>query len=200
MDVKTISLDEILNSISSVDLPDPTQYQYYSNLQNRKIIVNGEITDAIVEYATLPLMQMDNDGTGEPIELILNTLGGDLFSGLTLVDAIERVKTPLTVRILGIAASMGFYIAIAGHNNPNVKTICSPFSVGLLHGGSLELEGTQYAIKDQINFLQNYEEKLKKFVVSHTKITPRFYKKIERNEYWLDAEEMLKYGVVDEII
>ena len=200
MDKKKITIDEILDSVDSVNLPDPMQYQYYANLQNRKIIVNGEITDAIIEYATLPLIQMDNDGTGKPIELLLNTLGGDLFSGLTLVDAIERVQTPLTVRILGMAASMGFYIAIAGHNNPNVKTVCSSFSVGLLHGGSLELEGTQYAIKDQINFLQSYEEKLKKYVVSHTNITPRFYKKFERNEYWMDSEELLKYGIVDEII
>lgn len=114
-------------------LPDVVDYQYYVNLQQRKIIVNEAICDTILESAVLPLIEMDNDGSGEPITIILDSPGGDVYRGFNLVDVIEKIKTPLTIHIMSMAASMGLHIAMAGHNNPNVKTVCHPFSVGLLH-------------------------------------------------------------------
>lgn len=56
-------------------LPDPVMYQYYKNLKNRKIIINDQIGADIVEMVMIPLLDMDNDGTGKPIEIILNTVG-----------------------------------------------------------------------------------------------------------------------------
>ena len=57
-------------------LPDPIRYQYYKNLKDRKIIINDSIDSNIVETVMIPLLEMDNDGTGKPIEIILNTVGG----------------------------------------------------------------------------------------------------------------------------
>ena len=59
-------------------LPDPVTYQYYKNLKDRKIIINDQIDSSIVEMVMIPLLEMDNDGTGRPIEIILNTVGGSL--------------------------------------------------------------------------------------------------------------------------
>ena len=101
---------------------------------------------------------------------------------------------------MAMAASMGTLIAMAGKNNPNVKTVCHPFSVGLIHSGSQYMEGTAHAVKDTFNFSQHYEEKIKNYILTHTKIDENLYDKIERKEYWMDADEMLRLGVVDEII
>lgn len=196
--MQIFDISELLSN--DTGLPDPAMYQYYKNLEKRKIVINEEIADDLLELAILPYMEMDSDGSGEPIEIILSTCGGDIYSGFSLVDQIERAKTPTTIHVMSMAASMGTLIAMAGKNNPNVKTVCHPFSVGLIHSGSQYMEGTSHAVKDTFDFSQHYEEKIKEYILSHSKITADYYEKIERKELWLDADEMLKLGIVDEII
>ena len=181
-------------------LPDPVMYQYYKNLKNRKIIIHDQIGADIVEMVMIPLLEMDNDGTGKPIEIIISTVGGEIYSGFNLVDQIEKAKSPVTIHIMSMAASMGFLIAMAGKNNPNVRTVCHPFSVGLLHSGSQYMEGSAHAVKDTFDFSQHYEEKIKSYILTHTKIDENLYEKIERQEYWSDADEMKRLGIVDQII
>ena len=195
-----IGLDELLATLQPKGLPDPIIYQYYKNLLNRKIIINEQIGDGLLETAILPFIEMNEDSTGNPIEIIITTPGGEIYSGFNFVDQIENSKVPVTIHIMSMAASMGFLIAMAGKNNPNVKTVCHPFSVGLLHSGSQYMEGSVHAVKDTFNFSQHYEEKIKKYILSHSKIDEDLYEKVERKEYWMDADEMLRLGIVDEII
>ena len=159
--LELITLDDIIATLQPKGLPDFVAYQYWKNLLNRKIIINEEITKDIIESAVIPYIDMDNDGTGEPIEIYLDTIGGEIYPGFNLVDMIEKAKTPTTIHILSRATSMGLLIAMAGHNNPNVKTVCHKFSIGLLHSGSQFLDGTAHAVKDTFNFTQAYENKIK---------------------------------------
>lgn len=195
-----LTLDDIREALQPTGLPDIVYYQYYKQLQDRKIIINEQIGQSIIETAVIPLSDMDNDGSGKPIEIYLSTYGGEIYSGFSLIDAIERSVTPITIHIMAIAASMGLLIAMAGHNNENVKTVCHPFSVGLLHSGSQYMEGSAHAVKDTFDFSQHYEDKIKDYILSHTKIDETLYDKIERKEYWMDADEMRRLGIVDEII
>ena len=195
-----LTLEELLAELQPKGLPDPILYQYFRNLLNRKIVINEQIGDALLETAILPFIEMDNDGTNEPIEIIISTVGGEIYSGFNFVDQIEKAKSPVTIHIMAMAASMGFLIAMAGKNNPNVKTVCHPFSVGLLHSGSQYMEGSAHAVKDTFDFSQHYEEKIKDYILSHTNIDENLYDKIERKEYWMDADEMKRLGIVDEII
>ena len=200
MSIIELTLEDLLAALQPTGLPDIVLYQYYKNLLNRKIIINEQIGDALMETAILPFIEMDNDGTGKPIEIIISTVGGEIYSGFNLVDQIEKAKSPVTIHIMSMAASMGFLIAMAGKNNPNVKTVCHPFSVGLLHSGSQYMEGSAHAVKDTFDFSQHYEEKIKNYILTHTKIDENLYEKIERKEYWMDADEMKRLGIVDEII
>lgn len=200
MSIIELTLEDLLAALQPTGLPDIVLYQYYKNLLNRKIIINEQIGDALMETAILPFIEMYNDGTGKPIEIIISTVGGEIYSGFNLVDQIEKAKSPVTIHIMSMAASMGFLIAMAGKNNPNVKTVCHPFSVGLLHSGSQYMEGSAHAVKDTFDFSQHYEEKIKNYILTHTKIDENLYEKIERKEYWMDADEMVRLGIVDEII
>ena len=62
------------------------------------------------------------------------------------------------------------------------------------------MEGSAHAVKDTFDFSQHYEEKIKNYILTHTKIDENLYEKIERKEYWMDADEMKRLGIVDEII
>lgn len=176
----------------------PIDYQYYKNLINNTIILNRDIDNELLEYAILPLIEMDNNPEVKEINIILNSLGGDVYSGFSLVSVLESLKTKTTIRIMGIAASMGGLIAMA--KNTNLKVICDRWSVGLIHSGSQYMEGSTHAVRDTFKFSERYEEKIKEYILSHTKITEEMYKEIERQEFWMDADDMLKYGIVDEII
>lgn len=181
-------------------LPDPCIYQYYKNLLDRRIIINDQIDATLLETVILPLLEMDNDGTGKPIEIILCTVGGSLFDGLTLCNIIDNLKCPTTITVATYAYSMGSIILMAGYNNPNVKKRCYEFSTALLHAGSSYLEGNSSSVKDQFNFYQKFEDKVKEYTLSHSKITKEEYDKMERYEWYMDSQTMLEKGLIDEII
>lgn len=192
-----ISLDELLANPTELS---PITYQYYKGLQNRTVIINEQITSDIVETAILPLIEMDNDGTGKPITIRLSTVGGSLFDGITLCDIIDHLKTKTTIIVQTYAYSMGGIILMAGYNNPNVKKVCYKHSTALLHAGSTYLEGNSTSVKDQFHFHERFEKKLKEFTLTHSKITEEEYDAMERYEYYMDSDTMLEKGLVDEIL
>ncbi len=196
-EILEIPLDELM---ADTTLPSPEMYQYYKNLKSRKIIINKQIGKEIVETVMIPLLEMDNDGTGEPIEIILNTVGGSLFDGATLCNIIDNLKTPTTITVMTYAYSMGSIILMSGFNNPNVKKRCYKFSTALLHAGTDYLEGNSSSVKDQFNFYRKFEDLIKDYTLSHSNITPEEYDKMERYEWYMTSDIMLEKGLVDEII
>lgn len=192
-----ISLDELLGNANELS---PATYQYYKGIKNRKIIINDQITPDIVESVMLPLLEMDNDGSEKPIEIILCSVGGSIFDGMPLCDIIDNLKTPTTIKVLTYAYSMGGLILMAGYNNKNVKKVCYKHSTALLHAGSTYLEGNSSSVKDTFNFHQKYEEKIREFTLTHSKISNAEYDKMERYEWYMTSETMLEKGLVDEIL
>ena len=192
-----INLDDLLNNIGGID---PTMYQYYKGLKNRTIIINDQITSNVVEEVMLPLIEMDNDKTGNPITIYLSTIGGSIFDGMPLCDIIDKLKTKTTIIVPTYAYSMGGIILMAGFSNDNVKKVCYKHSTALLHAGSTYLEGNSSAVKDTFNFHQKYEDMIKQYTLSHSRITEEEYLKMERYEYYMTSETMLEKGLVDEIL
>ncbi|MDD4805001.1 MAG: ATP-dependent Clp protease proteolytic subunit [Candidatus Pacebacteria bacterium] len=190
-------LEELL--MSPTDL-SPLMYQYYKGLEKRRIIINDEINMNIIETGIIPLMDFDNDGSNEPIEILIATNGGSVYYGFEFCRIIESLKCKTTIRLMSMAASMGALIAMAGYNNPNVTVICSSYTVGLIHSGSDCMVGACHAIKDQFKFSQRYEDRIKNYIISHSNIDEKLYAEIERQEFWMDSDDMLKYGIVDMII
>ena len=182
------------------DAMDPSTYQYFKGLQDRRIVFNDEVDDRIVESVMLPLLEMDNDGSGKPITIVLNTCGGSLFDGMPLCDIIDNLKTPTTILVTGHAYSMGGYFLMAGYSNPNVTKKCFKHSTALLHGGYSYMEGTSSSVKDTFKFTERFEQRLRDYTLSHSKITEDEYERMERYEWYMDSDDMLKYGLVDEVI
>jgi ATP-dependent protease ClpP protease subunit len=62
------------------------------------------------------------------------------------------------------------------------------------------MQGSTHAVRDTFKFSEKYEDKIKEYILSHTNIDETMYNEIERQEFWMDANDMLKYGIVNEII
>lgn len=181
---------------------DAIEYQYFLGLKNRTLILNEDITTDIIEKIIIPLINMDNDKSETPIRLYVCSYGGDIWSGMVLSDVIDKLKSPLEIIGMGACMSMGLLILMSGKNNPNVKRYCYPSTVGLLHAGSIALGQTDTnQAKDFMDFNNKYQEnKIKQHIIRNSKINDREYKKFARKEKYLDAEEMLAYEIVDEIL
>lgn len=193
-----IDLNQLVQQLS--DSADPVMYQYFKNLSNRTIIINEDISEASIETVVLPLLEMDNDGSGEKITVYLNTNGGEVGVGLTICDVIGNLKTPTEIILLANGYSMGSLILMSGFNNPNVTRRCYPFSTALVHAGSTYIGGTSMQVRDYHNFQQKYEEKIKQFIINHSAISEDEYDKMERYEWYFTAEDMLEKKLIDEII
>ena len=191
----------------------PDLYQYYKGLANNRVILAGEIMDDIVENVAIPLLDMikEKEDTREkilkeyplkldPIEIIIHSPGGSVYDSMFLANIIDKATVPIKVKILGNALSMGMIIAMAGYNNPNVTKECYGFSIGLIHAGSLKMEGEANVVRDTMEFNDKYSEMMKQYVLSHSKITEEEYEAHNSKQWYLTAEEMLNYGIVDKVI
>lgn len=174
--------------------------EYARLLKERKILINDIISENTIEKVVMPLLRMDNDGSGKKITIYINTNGGSVYDGLVLCDIIEQLKTETEVIVLGYAYSMGSIILMSGKNNPNVIRKCYPFSTALIHGGSAYISGSSSQVKDYFKFNEKFEKRIADFIVSHTNLTEDDYAAIERYEAYMDSDEMLEKGLVDEII
>lgn len=174
--------------------------EYARLLKERKILINDIISENTIEKVVMPLLRMDNDGSGKKITIYINTNGGSVYDGLVLCDIIEQLKTETEVIVLGYAYSMGSIILMSGKNNPNVTRKCYPFSTALIHGGSAYISGSSSQVKDYFKFNEKFEKRIADFIVSHTNLTEDDYAAIERYEAYMDSDEMLEKGLVDEII
>ena len=174
--------------------------QHEKLLKNRIILINDTISELTIEKAVMPLLQMDNDGSNKKITIYINTNGGSVYDGLCLCNIIERLKTETEIIVLGYAYSMGSIILMSGKNNPNVIRKCYPFSTALIHGGSAYVGGTSSQVKDYFKFNEKFEKRIADFIVSHTNLSEDDYAAIERYEAYMDSDEMLEKGLVDEII
>jgi ATP-dependent protease ClpP protease subunit len=190
-----IYLEDLINKTEMVSAWD---YQYWKGLKNRRVLLMGEINSTLAEEVIIPLIDMDNDGSGKEIELIVDSEGGDVISTYKLIDVLDTIKTPVHIKVLTKCCSAALLLCLGGKHNPNVRVTCSPNSVGLLHSGSVGLNVMDAkAADDLMDFYKKYDIKTKDLVLSRTKVDSKLYAKMSKKEWYMFGDELLKYGFVD---
>lgn len=192
---------EFLGFANEVSTLDPIMYQYFLQLlQNRTVILNAEIDESILETVVLPLKNFERDNSQEPVTLILNTPGGSVADGLMLCNIIDNYTKPLNIIVPSYSCSMGTIILCSGNKNPNITKKCYPFSFALFHSGQTYVGGESTSVDDVIDFNRGVDGRIRDYIVTNTNITPELYDLHHRKQWYITAEEMLKYHLVDEII
>lgn len=180
---------------------DPVSYQYFNHLFNhRTIVFNDGIDKNILEAVILPLKEFENDGSNDPVKMIISTPGGSISEGLVLCNIIDNYSKPLEIYVMGYACSMGTIILAAGNHNPNVTKFCYPFSFALFHSGYTAFEGESLSVEDAMAFNKRVDNRIRDYIVANTKITEEQYRANERRQWYLDAHDMKELGLIDVII
>lgn len=160
-------MEDIMNLLVGGD--DTVDVLAESLKADRKLVLNDEVAEWCIEDISMQIMKWNQEDKNiipekrKKIYLLINTPGGDAFSGLNLLDVIESSDTPVVTIGYGMCCSMGFYLLCAGR-----ERYCFPNTVVLLHDGSSAIQTTARKGKDIQAFYDKLEEKLADFVVSHT--------------------------------
>lgn len=192
---------EFLGFANDVSTLDPIMYQYFNQLlRKRTIILNSEIDESILETVVLPLKDFEQDKNDAPVTLILNTPGGSVADGLMLCNIIDNYTKPLEIIVPSYSCSMGTIILCSGNKNPNVIKKAYPFSFALFHSGQTYVGGESTSVEDVMNFNKGVDNKIKDYIITNTNITEELYDAHHRKQWYISADEMLQYGLIDEII
>lgn len=190
----------IPNNVENMQLPSPELLTFYKDLENRILWIDSEISDYSLEYAK-NIMQWNAEDKDKkisdrkPITLLFFSPGGDLNVNNLLVDTITLSKTPVIGINCGMAASAGCFIYLSCH-----QRYTFPNAQFLIHQGAGEFSGTYEIVVSAIMNYQREIENLGKFVLSRTTIPEDVFYENFSTDWYLDADEALKYGLCSKII
>lgn len=131
----------------------------------------------------------------EPIRIYINTPGGDLDATFSIISSIKLSETPVHTVTIGTGYSGGFFIGISGH-----KRYGYPYSSYLFHEGSSMDGGDAHKFIQRTDFYKKQLARLKKLVIDNTKISSEQYDEYRKDDWFMEPEDALKYGVIDEIV
>ena len=175
-------------------------YDIYSRLLNDRIIfVGGPVNDMMANLVVAQLLFLANEDPKADIHLYVNSPGGSVTSGLGIVDTMRFVPCDICTYIIGQAASMGSVIACSGTKG---KRFALPNAENLMHqpliGGVLEGQATDLEI--HAKHILRLREKLYTLYSENTGQTKqKIHDDCDRDK-WLNAQEMLEYGLIDGIL
>ena len=175
-------------------------YDIYSRLLSDRIIfLGGPVSDEVANLVVAQLLFLANDDAKADINLYINSPGGSVTAGLGVIDTMRFVPCAVATYIIGQAASMGSLIACSGATG---KRHTLPFAKNLMHqpmvSGVLEGQATDIEIEAR-EMLRLRDIIYGIYADRSGQSLERIAEDCERN-HWLNAEEMLEYGLVDRIL
>lgn len=182
-------IEERKNNTASLDI--------FSRLLQNRIIFLGDPIESevsnIIQAQLLYLQALSNDD----ITIYVNSPGGIVSDGLAIYDTMQFVKPDIQTVCTGMAASMASVILCAGTKG---KRKILPNARVLIHqplGGTM---GTAADMTIEVNEINKEKQKIYEILAKHTGKTAEEISMDSQRDFWLNAEEALDYGCVDEIV
>jgi len=173
-------------------------YDIYSRLLKERIIF---ITDAIEEHTAnliiAQLLFLEAEDSEREAYMYINSPGGVVTAGLAIYDTMQYIKTKVSTICLGQAASMGALLLSAGEPG---RRYALPNSRIMIHQPLGGAQGQATDIEIQTKEILRIKRKINEILAKHT---GQNIKKIEKDadrDFFLGADEAVKYGLIDEVI
>lgn len=173
-------------------------FDIYSRLLNERIIFLGEdVNEHTANIVVAQLLHLAYDDPKKDIKLYINSPGGSVYDGLAIYDTMQYISPDVQTIGIGLQASMGAFLLSSGAKG---KRSVLPSSRIMIHQPS---SGTQGKVTDQEITLRESIALKKRLNEILAKNTGQKLAKVEKDvdrDYWMSAEEAVKYGIVDEVI
>jgi ATP-dependent Clp protease protease subunit len=175
-------------------------YDIYSRLLNDRIIfLGGGVSDTMANLVVAQLLFLANEDPKAEVSIYVNSPGGSVSAGLGIVDTMRFVPCPVATYIIGQAASMGSVIACSGTKG---RRFALPHAENLMHqpliGGVIEGQATDLEI--HAKHILRLRDKLYTLYSDNTGQTKETIHNDCDRDKWLNAPEMLAYGLIDKVL
>ena len=172
-------------------------YDIYSRLlKDRIIILSGEIDDNLSNIIVAQLLYLDSINHDD-INLYINSPGGSITAGMAIYDTMNFIKSDVSTICIGMAASMGAFLLSSGCRG---KRFCLPNSEVMIHQPLGGAQGQATEIKIAAERILKLKKKLNRILSINTGKDIDTIDHDTERDYFLNSDEALEYGLVDEIL
>ncbi len=173
-------------------------YDIYSRLLNDRIIFLGEeINSTTANLVVAQLLHLESQDAEKDISLYINSPGGEVYSGLAILDTMNFIKPQVSTICVGMAASMAAVLLSAGAKG---KRFCLPHSKVMIHQPSGGAQGQQTEIEIVAEEIKKTRRELNQILADASgQPIEKVQADTERDNY-LTAAEALDYGLIDRIV
>lgn len=187
--MKVNTIIETSRGMQPIDLTDRM-------FQRRVIYFSEEVTRESCRELNMQLMMLEAENPGQPIVLFIDSPGGSVDSGLAVYDTIRLITSPVTTVVMGMAASMGSLIFLAGE-----KRIMLPNARLLIHDPYIPsgTSGKPLLLQEELEKLMKIREKTAKIIAERTGQTLEWVYERTKTDYIMDAAEALSCGAATAI-
>jgi ATP-dependent Clp protease, protease subunit len=173
-------------------------YDIYSRLLRERIVfLVGGINDATANLVVAQLLFLESENPDKDISLYINSPGGSVSAGLSIYDTMQFIKPDVSTLCLGMAASMGSFLLMAGAAG---KRAALPNSRVMIHQPSGGAQGQAADIEIQAREILKTREQLNRIYAERTgQPVDKIAADMER-DYWMSPGEAKAYGLIDQVL
>ena len=166
-------------------------------LKDRIIFIVGGIDDYVANLVVAQLLFLESEDPKKDIYLYINSPGGVITSGLSILDTMNYLKCDVSTVCFGQAASMGAVLLAAGKKD---KRFVLPNSRVMIHQPLGGARGQETDIQIQAKEIKTLRERLNGILAN---CSGQSIKKIEKDterDFFMDAQAAIKYGLADKVL
>ncbi len=173
-------------------------YDIYSRLlKDRILFVGGTINSVLANTVVAQLLFLEKENASEPIQMFINSYGGEVNAGLAIIDTMSYIKPEVSTICVGTAASMGAVLLAGGAKG---KRFALPNSTILIHQPAGGVQGQASDMEIEAKQIIKTREKLYKMLSQWTGQKEETIKNDADRDKYFTANEAKEYGIIDKVI
>jgi ATP-dependent Clp protease, protease subunit len=173
-------------------------YDIYSRLLRERIVfLVGPVNDGVANLVVAQMLFLESENPDKDIFLYINSPGGSVSAGLSIFDTMNFVKPDVSTMCMGMAASMGSFLLMAGAKG---KRMALPNSRVMIHQPSGGAQGQASDIEIQAREIIKTREQLNRIYADRTGQTPERIATDMERDYWMSPGEAKDYGLIDQVL
>lgn len=173
-------------------------YDIYSRLLKERIIfLSGEIHNEMADLIVAQLLFLEAEDPDKDIQIYINSPGGSVSAGFAIYDTMQYIKPDVSTICVGLAASMGAFLLAAGAKG---KRYALPNADIMIHQPLGGTQGQAEDIRIQAEKILEIRKRINKILSEKTGQDIDIINKDTDRDYYLNAEEAVKYGLIDKVM
>ena len=173
-------------------------FDIYSRLlKDRVVFLVGEVNDMMANVIVAQFLFLESENPDKDVALYINSPGGSVTAGLAIYDTMQFIKSDVSTRCTGFAASMGAFLLCAGQKGKRVSLPNARVMIHQLSGG---FRGQASDIEIHAREALFLKQRLNEIMAKHTGKSIEVIERDTDRDNFLSAEDAMKYGIIDKVL